>query len=229
MTNRFVVIPTRAWNRALELLLYVARDSGYTPIVLADECDGSLPPFVHGLQRKSATFGGWINEGLEYALKLDDDPRCIVLNDDMSLTPHALDAMFEALDEYDLVGLSGWEQTTTPSPLRGHLFGLRAKTMRMPEVPGLALWWWNTDDLYHQAVLDGKKISFVAVPYSHVSENERHDGSWRYPTEFLHSVQADHDYFWSRWHHLDPEHAGCYLRWWPDAVPSGQTHRMEWP
>lgn len=204
--------------------------SDATPVILVPDGRnrGLLPKQTIVIVRQGVSFDSWINEGLDAVLALDHDPGVIVLNDDMAIPDRALDPMFDALLTNDLVGLSGWEHTVTPSPLRGHLFGLRARTMRMPEDEGLALWWWGTDDLYHQAVADGKAIAFVPVSYSHVSDNERGDGSWRYPREFEWSMQADHDYFWSKWSHLDPKHHGCYLSWWPAAIPTGQSHRTEW-
>jgi hypothetical protein len=230
VNGRFVTIPTREITFSTQHLCYSILASDAVPVILVPDGHNQelLPEPTIVVVRQGASFDSWINEGLDEVLTRHDDPRVVVLNDDMTIPERVLDPMFDALLEHDLVGLSGWEQTVTPSPLRGHLFGLRAKTMRMPEDPALALWWWGTDDLYHQAVADGRSISFVPVLYSHVSDNERGDGSWRYPVEFQWSVQADHDYFWSKWSHLDPEHQGCYLSWWPAAIPDGQTHRTEW-
>lgn len=224
---RYAVVPTRRPDPRIFPLVDVLRRDGIRVVIpTTAEPDFHLPGacFI----RQKNTFDGWVNEALDFALSEHPDPRVAVVNDDLSLQPGALGPMFDALDAHDLVGLSGWEQTVTPSPLRGHLFALRANRMRLPEVEGHALWWWNTDDFYHQAIKDGKRVVFVPVALSHVSENENGDGSWRYPAEFSWSVQADHDYFWSKWHHLDPAHEGCYLSWWPDALPAGQKHRTEW-
>jgi len=225
---KYAVIPTRGMSPTLRQQLLMLHESDIVPIIIPVDPDYDAGDAIY-IERTAKTFGGWINQGLEYAVRTDPHPRVVVLNDDLLVDPKTLEPMYEELRASVVVGLSGWEKTVTPSPLRGHLFGINPNYVIMPEVEGLALWWWNTDDLYHQTEYSGFKVSFVSgVEYSHTSDNERPDGSWRYPREFEWSVQADHDYFWRRWHHLDPAHAGCYLSWWPDALPAGQIHRTDW-
>lgn len=223
-----LLVPTLFPHRTAETLSEFP-SHGIRPLIMTPPASG-LP--AHSVFcRTGSTFSSWVNEGLEIALEQHDDPLVVIMNDDIEISADALTPMFEALARgaQDLVFMSGRGVMVTPSPLTPHLFGLRARTMRMPEPDGLALWWWNTDDLYHEAVREEKKIrSIPELVYSHRSSNERSDGSWRYPEEFRWSVQADHDYFWGRWAHLDMEHRGCYLSWWADALPDGQVHRTVW-
>jgi len=226
-TGTYVVIPSRRVTdreeRLAELVLY----EGYTPIIVVEEG----PPSAYALtvHRTSNTFGGWLNEGAQVAQAITAHPAVIACNNDLTFEPSALARMVDALDRHPIVGVEGpWTILTVPSPLRGHLFGWRPEIIQMPEPEGVALWWWNTDLMYHEAAERGLSVGFVPVDYAHVSDNERPDGSWRYPREFEWSVQADHDHFWQRYHHLNPEHMDCYLTWWPDALPEGQVHRTDW-
>jgi hypothetical protein len=187
------------------------------------------PPADYVLVKDGFSFNAWANQAFDYLLALEAEPLVVMMNDDIQIPIGALTSLFDALEHADLVSMSGRGEMVTPAPLEPHLFAIRPSTMRMPDPNGFALWWWNTDHLYHEAIRDGKRVTFVSVvPYTHKSLNGQQDGSWRYPTEFEYSVQQDHDWFWEQWWHLDPDHRGCYLNWWPGALPEGQEHIKEW-
>lgn len=230
--NRFVIIPTKKPNDQLNRLAGIIIDSGWYPLVLVyaeHENDVEIAP-QHVMVKVGDTFNSWVNAALDLLCDIDDDPLVVIMNDDIDIPRGALNPLFHAVADADIAYMSGRGEMVTPAPLEPHLFAVRANTVRLPDVPGLALWWWNTDHLYHQSCVEGKRLAVVGVlPYVHRSPNGQSDGTWRYPAEFQWSVQADHDWFWERWWHLDTEHRGCYLRWWPNAVPEGQTHRTEWP
>lgn len=229
--NRFVVIPTRRPWEGLEELVRVSEESGWEAVVLVyPEHVTEAPAASHVLIKSGDTFNSWVNAALDYLCTIDDDPLAVIINDDIRIQHGTLNLLFDAVAGADIAYMSGRGEMFTPAPLTPHLFALRGNTMRLPEVEGLALWWWNTDHLYHLARQEGWAMAVVPeLAYQHCSPNGQSDGSWRYPAEFEWSVQADHDWFWEQWWHLDPEHNGCYLRWWPKAVPEGQTHRTEWP
>ena len=228
--TRFVLVPTKEPNESLTRLVEVIAWSGWQSVVMVyPEHLDDAPPADHVLVKTGGTFNSWANQAFDYLLALEAEPLVVMMNDDIQIPPGALNPLFDALEHADLVSMSGRGEMVTPAPLEPHLFGIRPSTMRLPEVHGLALWWWNTDHLYHQAVRDGKRVKFVRpISYTHRSPNGQADGSWRYPPEFQYSVQADHDWFWSHWWHLDPSHTGCYLNWWPGAIPQGQEHRRDW-
>ena len=228
---RFVLIPTKEPNPSLSALVEVVRESGWQSVVMVYARHlHDAPPADHVLTKEGDTFNAWANQAFDYLLELEPEPLVVLMNDDLEIPVGALNPLFDALETADLVSMSGRGGMVTPAPLEPHLFAIRPSTMRLPDPDGLALWWWNTDHMYHEAVRDGKRVTFVPpIPYTHRSPNGQSDGSWRYPAEFEWSVQADHDWFWSQWWHLNPEHTGCYLRFWPGAVPPGQVHRTEWP
>lgn len=228
--TRFVVVPTKRPNDSLTELVRVIRESGWQSVVLvyAEHVD-EAPAADHVLVKQGHSFNSWTNQALDYLLELEPEPLVVLMNDDIHIYPGGLTPLFDALENADLVSMSGRGEMLTPAPLEPHMFAIRPSTMRMPDPDGLALWWWNTDHLYHEAVRDGKRVAFVSpIPYSHPSPNGQSDGSWAYPEEFRYSVQADHDWFWEQWWHLNPEHTGCYLNWWPRAVPEGQEHIRQW-
>lgn len=230
MTTKFVLIPTRSIEDSLRVSTQSLFNHGYQPVILVAEIpDVAVSLSAVTLKKRGNTFDSWINQGMDYTLSVCSDPRVVILNDDIVISPELLEPFFQELETHDLVYMDQRGDMVTPAPLTPQLFGMLPTTMRLPEPEGLALWWWNTDDMYHQAVADGKRIQVIPEPpYSHVSVNDAFEDGWRYAPEFLWSMQADHDYFWEKWHHLDPEHTGCYLSFWPQALPADQTHRTEW-
>ena len=228
--TRFVLVPTKKPNDSLAGLVRVIAESGWQSVVMVYPEHVELAPEAdHLLVKVGDTFNKWVNQAFDCLLALEPEPLVVVMNDDIEIPAGALTSLFDALEHADLVSMSGRGEMVTPAPLEPHLFAIRPSTMRLPDPNGLALWWWNTDHMYHKAVAEGKRITFVRpVPYVHRSPNGQSDGSWRYPTEFDYSVQADHDWFWSQWWHLDPAHSGCYLNWWPGAIPQGQEHVRQW-
>jgi len=228
--TRYVLVPTKEPNSALAELVQVVADSGWQSVVMVyGEHREKAPPADHVLIKDGFTFNAWANQAFDYLLGLEAEPLVVMINDDIEIPVGALTPLFDALEHADLVSMSGRRGTLTPAPLEPHLFGIRPSTMRLPDPNGYALWWWNTDHLYHDAIRDGKRVVFVSpIAYTHRSPNGQADGSWRYPKEFEYSVQADHDWFWSRWWHRDEAHRACYLNWWPGALPAGQQHIREW-
>jgi hypothetical protein len=228
--TRYVLIPTKNPNKLLTALVEVIAASGWQSVVMVyAEHINEAPAADHVLIKAGDTFNSWANQAFDYLLKLEPEPLVVIMNDDIEIHAGGLTPLFDALEHADLVSMSGRGGMVTPAPLEPHLFGIRPSTMRLPDPDGLALWWWNTDHLYHEAMREGKRVTFVSpIAYNHRSANGQTDGSWRYPAEFQHSVQADHDWFWSQWSHLDPSHTGCYLNWWPSAIPAGQQHIREW-
>lgn len=228
--TRFVLIPTREPDSALYELVRVIAASGWQSVVMVyGEHVDKAPPADHVLVKDGLTFNAWANQAFDYLLTLEPEPLVVMMNDDVQIPVGALTSLFDALEHADVVSMSGRGEMVTPAPLEPHLFAIRPSTMRMPDPNGYALWWWNTDHLYQAAIRDGKRVTFISpVPYTHRSLNGQSDGSWRYPQEFEYSVQADHDWFWLQWWHLDPLHTGCYLNWWPGALPKGQEHIRLW-
>jgi len=227
--NRYIIIPTRSWDGPAVKLAKRVASAGLPIIVAPGNPDRSVRHAIR-LRKTRSSFGGWINEAAEHALTISGDARVVALNDDLDIDAASVTRMFDALESADIVIEPGRGDLHTPSRLTGHLFGFRPdKGLRLPEVDGLALWWWNTDHFYWDAITRGFTVEAVdGVYFDHVSVNDNHDGHWHYPDEFAWSVQADHDWFWSQHHALDEAHEGCYLTWWPDALPEGQTHRTEW-
>jgi len=228
--TRYVLVPTKEPNPALYELVRVIAASGWQSVVMVyGEHRDKAPPADHVLVKDGFTFNAWANQAFDYLLALEAEPLVVMMNDDIQIPVGALTTLFDALEHADLVSMSGRGEMVTPAPLEPHLFAIRPSTMRMPDPNGYALWWWNTDHLYHEAIRDGKRVVFVSpVPYAHKSLNGQADGSWRYPAEFEYSVQADHDWFWRKWWFRDEAHRGCYLNWWPNALPKGQEHIKEW-
>jgi len=228
--TRYVLVPTKEPNPALYELVRVIAASGWQSVVMVyGEHVDKAPPADHVLVKDGFTFNAWANQAFDYLLALEAEPLVVMMNDDIAIHAGGLDPLFDALEHADLVSMSGRRDTLTPAPLEPHLFGIRPSTMRLPDPNGYALWWWNTDHLYHEAIRDGKRVVFVSpIAYTHRSANGQADGSWRYPKEFEYSVQADHDWFWARWWHRDEAHRACYLNWWPGALPAGQEHIREW-
>lgn len=226
----WVLIPTKRPNAQLARLCQVVGESGWRSVVLVYAEHYDEAPDAHTVMlKRGKSFNAWVNAALDWISSQDGDARVVIMNDDIDIPHGALEPLFRGLDDAEIAYMGGRGEMFTPAPLEPHMFAVRAATVRLPDPDGLALWWWNTDHLWHEFREAGRRMAVVPVlPYSHQSPNGR-GGQWHYPSEFEWSVQGDHDWFWAQWWHLDPSHSGCYLNWWPSAIPDGQEHITDWP
>ena len=228
---RYTITPTRDPMPEMVEFCNIIIQSGYIPIILCETTYDNipLPKGTIFLQKTGTTFNSWVNQGLDHVATIDPDGVCVSINSDIVVAPDALHDLFKPLEDNTatLTALTGWENLTGGiTPLRGHLWGINPhKGLRLKEIEGLPLWWWNTDILYREAIQNNHPIKYVNVQYTHISDNEG-DGAWHYPEEFADGAQEDHDYYWETYWEQDPNHTSCYWNNWPQSIPEGQTHKI---
>lgn len=154
IARRFVVIPTR-FDRVTTLpLIEVCREVAVPVIVHTEpghpEIRGTVP--VHDY---SLSIQRWWNSGLNQCAG-----PTLVLNDDIVAAPEDLAALFDALDDADVVYLAG-HRIGHRTPLTGWCYGIRPDVIRPDNAFG---WWAGDDDLYLRAVRDGLRVVAVDIP-----------------------------------------------------------------
>jgi hypothetical protein len=154
IARRFVVIPTR-FDRSTTLpLIEVCREVA-VPVIVHTEPGHDEVPGTVTLHDFSLSIQKWWNTGLDQCAG-----PTLVLNDDIVATANDLDTLFVALENADVVYLSG-HRVGHRTPLTGWCYGIRPDVIRPDEDFG---WWAGDDDLYLRAVRDGLRVVAVDVP-----------------------------------------------------------------
>lgn len=182
---RYVVIPTR-FNRATLLPLVEACKQVATVVIVHTEphhapIEGAIP--VHS---ESVSIQQWWNVGLDRC-----DGPTLILNDDIAASPEDLEQLFDALDEADVVYLSG-HRVGHRTPLTGWCYGLHPDRLRPDNAFG---WWAGDDDLYLRAVRDGLKITALEIP---TIQHHRVEAAFENPIHAA-MVEADMNLLHERW------------------------------
>lgn len=152
--DRFVVIPTRLDRPTLGPLVEAALQVATVVVVHTEPGHDPVPGTVT-VHDDSLSIQHWWNTGLD----LCSGPT-LVLNDDIVASPADLTALFDVLDDADVVYLSG-HRVGHRTPLTGWCYGVRPDRIR----PSLDYGWWaGDDDLYLRAQRDGMTIVAVDVP-----------------------------------------------------------------
>lgn len=149
---RFVVIPTRFDRDTLAPLIEVCQQVATVVLVHTEPGHPEIPDTVT-VRSYARNIHTWWNAGLDSC-----DGPTLVLNDDITATAGALEALFDALDTADLVYVTGRSGTT---PLSGWCFGLHPAGIRPDETFG---WWYGEDDLYQRARTHGLRITPLDLP-----------------------------------------------------------------
>lgn len=150
--ERFVVIPTRFDRPWLDSLVKVCQSVATVVVVHTEPGHDPIPGTV-SVRSDVRNIQAWWNAGIDQC-----SGPTLVLNDDLVVTAESLSALFDALEDADLVYVTGRQGTT---PLSGWCFGLHPDGIRPDEA---FRWWFGDDDLYNRAVRDNLRIVALDLP-----------------------------------------------------------------
>lgn len=152
--ERFVVIPTRLDRPTMEPLVAAAREVATVVIVHTEPGHQDLAETIT-VRDYSLSIQHWWNAGLDVCTG-----PTLVLNDDIAATADDLLTLFNALEEADVVYLSG-HRIGHFTPLTGWCYGIHPDRIR----PSLDFGWWGgDDDLYLRAIEAGMTVVAVDIP-----------------------------------------------------------------
>lgn len=185
-SDRYITIPTR-FGRPTVVPLIQACKKVATTVVVHTEPD--LPVFDGTVTVDDSTSNSiqhWWNAGLDHC-----SGPTLVLNDDVVATPAALNLLFEALDQSDVVYLAG-HRIGHRTPLTGWCYGIHPDRIRPDNAFG---WWAGDDDLYLRALDAGMTVTAIDVPEI---RHERSPVAFENPVHAA-MVEADMKLLQERW------------------------------
>lgn len=137
-----------------------------------------MPGTVTVDDSESHSIQHWWNAGLDHCTG-----PALVLNDDITATPEDLVTLFDALENADVVYLSG-HRIGHYTPLTGWCYGIRPDKIRPSNDYG---WWGGDDDLYLRATRDGLTVAAVDIP---AIQHQRSAAPFENP---IHAAMVDAD------------------------------------
>ena len=175
-----LVIPTRFGRDTLPALVDTAAHVGTVILVHTEPGHDDHPDAVN-LHDYRRNIHHWWNTGLDAC-----DGPALVLNDDVTATPDALQNMLDELRYADLVYAPGRSRKAM-TPITGWCYGVRSERLR-PD-PAF-VWWYGDDDLYQRA----QSRRMVPARITHLQRDDMGPAA-----EFAEAVHADRALYASRW------------------------------
>ena len=158
---RSVVIPTRFNRDTLAPLVDACKKVAQVVLVHTEPGHEDVPGTVT-VRNYERNIHTWWNVGLNQC-----DGPTLILNDDITATPDALTALFDALDSADLVYLDGKRGRT---PLSGWCYGIHPDGRLRPDES--FTWWFGDDDIWQRAQRQNATVTVLDLPQiRHVSRS----------------------------------------------------------